>query len=424
MASFENKKKKSNFDNNHLLTPDIEIAIGKNVTYDYALEGLRGLAALWVAYAHALNSNGLDRTYSVPIPFNLYLNASHGAILIFFVLSGYVIGLTNQKPFSRANAVRYLLRRLIRLYPIYAISIILAVLASPHDTWKTIVGNLLFLQVPIAALLSGNGVLWTLHYEIVYYLIFIAIWYFRPKIKPLVWGTLIVACSGWFIPTAFPKLLSSYAVGWLFWLFGLYLAWKKHPSTSISKVPLVAYLLIFIATDRLAYIGKEYFEKIGFYSFSHSTINLVDFIYFPISIILFAVISNRFFYGWKYLSYLTFGMPLISNSYLLTVGLLSSTAIASAIHTSLSVALIRWRVKYNTLSVMAFFGSISYGIYVLHMPMMIFIQNYFPWSGTHLSFVARLTVWILLTVGLSLLLELKMQPLLKYWFQKNVIDHI
>jgi peptidoglycan/LPS O-acetylase OafA/YrhL len=419
-----NKKIKSNLNDNSLFTPDIEIATGKKVTYDYALEGLRGLAALWVAYAHALNGNGLARDYILPIPLNLYFNASHGAILIFFVLSGYVIGLTNQKPFSQANVVRYLLRRLIRLYPIYAISIVLAILVSPYDTWKTIVGNLLFLQVPIAALLSGNGVLWTLHYEIVYYLIFIAIWYFHPKIKPLVWVTLIVACSGWFIPTAFPKLISGYAIGWLFWLFGLYLAWKKHPSTSISKVPLVAYLLVFIATDRLAYIGKEYFEKIGFDGFSNSTINLIDFIYLPISILLFTIISNRLFYDWKYLSYLTFGIPLVSNSYFLTAGLLSSTAIASTIHTFLSVVLIRWRIKSNALTMMAFFGSISYGIYVLHMPLMIFVQNYFPWSGSHLSFIIRLAVWILLTIGLSFLLELKMQPLLKYWFQKNIIDRI
>jgi peptidoglycan/LPS O-acetylase OafA/YrhL len=393
------------------------------VPYERTLEGLRGLAALWVAYAHAFNGNGLDQAYSPTIPFNLYFNASHGAILIFFILSGYVIGLTNQTNFTQVNVVRYLQRRLIRLYPIYVISVIFAVLVSPHDTWKTVIGNLLFLQVPVAALLSGNGVLWTLHYEIVYYLVFVAIWYFRPKIKPLALGTFIVACSGWFIP-AFPQILSSYAVGWLFWLFGLWLAWKKRSSVSLSKIPLLTYLLLFIATDRLAYMGKEYLERNGFHNLGNSGVNLIDFVYFPISALLFTVISNRLFQGWRYLSSLAFCIPLASSSYLLAIKLLNSVAIASVIHTFLSVLLIHWKVKSNALSVLSFFGSISYGLYVLHVPMMILVKNYFPWGGSLLSFTTRLAIWILLTVGLSYLLELKMQPLLKRWFQKTVIDQI
>jgi peptidoglycan/LPS O-acetylase OafA/YrhL len=405
------------------LAPLIDKEKQSKVSYEYALEGLRGLAAIWVAYAHAFNDNGLDRLYRPEIPFNLYFNASHGAILIFFILSGYVIGLTNQIAFSWVNVTRYLLRRLIRLYPIYAISIMFAVMVSPHDTWKTVIGNLLFLQVPIAALLSGNGVLWTLHYEILYYLIFIAIWYFHPRIKPLVLSTFIVASLGWFIP-GFPHIFSSYAVGWLFWLFGLWIAWKKHPSKSPFKVPLFSYLLIFIATDRLVYLWKEYLEKIGFYGLGNSGINLIDFVYLPISILLFIIVSNRLFHGWRYLSWLTFGIPLFSNSYLLATGLFSSIGIASAIHSFLSLTLIRWQVKSNALSLLAFFGSISYGIYVLHSPVMIFVRNYFPWSGSALTFILRLVVWISLTIGLSCILELKMQPLLKRWFQKTIIDRI
>jgi peptidoglycan/LPS O-acetylase OafA/YrhL len=405
------------------LAPTADKEKNDKVPYEYALEGSRGLAALWVAYAHAFNGNGLDQAYSPTIPFNLYFNASHGAILIFFILSGYVIGLTNRMTFTQVNVVRYISRRLIRLYPIYVISIIFAVLVSPYDTWKTVIGNLLFSQVPVAALLSGNGVLWTLHYEIVYYTVFIAIWYFRPKIKPLTLSTFIVACSGWFIP-GFPHIFSSYAVGWLFWLFGLWLAWKKRSSVSLSKIPLFTYLLLFIAANSIAYIGKEYLEKNGFSNLGNSGINLIDFIYFPVAALLFAVISNRRFQGWQYLSSLAFGIPLASSTYLLATKLLTSVSIASAIHSFLSVLFIRWQVKSNVLSTLAFFCRISYGIYVLHLPMMIFVKNYFPLSGSLLSFTIRLAIWVLLTIGFSYLLEMKMQPLLKCWFQKTIIDQI
>jgi len=119
----------------HFVPPDSQTR--SKASHNYALEGLRGLAALWVAYAHVFGFKyELDPAYHLTFPFQDYFHAAHGGILIFFVLSGYVIGLTNQAPFSRANALPYLLRRFIRLYPIYLLSIILGVLASPHDTWK------------------------------------------------------------------------------------------------------------------------------------------------------------------------------------------------------------------------------------------------------------------------------------------------
>jgi peptidoglycan/LPS O-acetylase OafA/YrhL len=194
-------------------SPTIDSTVVGSKSYEYALEGLRGLAALWVAYSHIFFYKfKLDSGYHPTFHFGTSLNAAHGAIIIFFALSGYVIGLTNRLPFSRSNVIRYLLRRLIRLYPIYLVAVALGVLSSPTDTWKTIAGNLLFIQGPIAALLSGNGVLWTLNYEVVYYLIFIGIWYYRPKVLQLIASSLIIAC----LPTifsAFPKVISGYATG-------------------------------------------------------------------------------------------------------------------------------------------------------------------------------------------------------------------
>ena len=395
------------------------------VPYNHALEGLRGLAALWVAYAHVFGfERQLDPAYHPSSTLHLYSHAAHGGVLIFFALSGYVIGLTNQAPFSRANALRYLLRRFIRLYPIYAISIALAVLVSPHDTWKTVIGNLLFLQVPVASLLSGNGVLWTLNYEVVYYLAFLAIWYFRPKIAPLVCGTFIVACLGWFIPS-FPQTLGGYAAGWLFWLFGLWLAWKRPLAESPSKAPLFAYLLLFIANDRLQPLAG-FLNSLGFHNPGHSIVNLTDLSYFPVGALVFAAVANRPFSSWRPLPVIAFGFPLAYSSYLLAVGDLFENIvwIICSAYILLAFALVRWRIQPKVLNVFAFIGSISYGIYVLHMPMMHLVHNSFLWSGSPWSFTLRLLVWVALTIGLSWWLELKLQPVLKRWFQQSILDHI
>lgn len=100
--------------------PIVDTQIEGRKIYDYALEGLRGLAALWVAYSHIFFYEfKLDPAYHPTFSFGSLFNAAHGGILIFFALSGYVIGLTNQLPFTKSNAIRYLLRRFIRLYPIY-----------------------------------------------------------------------------------------------------------------------------------------------------------------------------------------------------------------------------------------------------------------------------------------------------------------
>ena len=405
--------------------PSLEIQANEQKVYDYALEGLRGLAALWVAYSHIFFYEfKIDPAYHPNFAFGAVLNAAHGGILIFFALSGYVIGITNQLPFSKANAIRYLLRRWIRLYPIYIIAIALGILASPTDTLRTILGNLVFLQSAAAALLSGNGVLWTLHYEIVYYLAFLGVWYFRPKIAPLVIVSLFIACIFPFIP-AIPPIISGYAAGWVFWLFGLWLAWKKPRITKSVTVPLFSYLLIYISTDKLT-ILKVLFKDLGLTNLGIAEISITDFVYFPLCAILFAAITQRHIPYRRLLMAIAIAIPIIQIIYLLITSKLISDQnwIIAALQMLLGLALFGWRVSPDLLSRLTFIGSISYGIYVFHMPIMTLLQKVTAFSGSPITFVSRIIIWAALTIGISYLLELKLQPLIKRWFQQNVLNHV
>ncbi|TYQ30822.1 acyltransferase family protein [Pseudanabaena sp. UWO310] len=405
--------------------PIVDTQIEGRKIYDYALEGLRGLAALWVAYSHIFFYEfKLDPAYHPTFSFGSLFNAAHGGILIFFALSGYVIGLTNQLPFTKSNAIRYLLRRFIRLYPIYIIAIILGVLSSPTDSWKTIVGNLFFLQGGVSALLSGNGVLWTLHYEIVYYIVFLAIWYFRPQVMPLMLGSLVVAIVSPWIPW-FPSIISGYAVGWIFWLFGLWLAWKKPSSGSLAKLPVVSYILLFIATDKLT-IGKTLLANLGFTGIALPEISITDFVYFPLCVLLFAALTKRQIPHLRLLGAIAIALPLFQTSYLLATKQLFNAEgwVIAAVQMFLGFGLWGWTMSPDIFSKLTFFGSISYGIYVLHMPMLNFMHRFPAVSGSPSSFIIRLLIWLALTLGIAYLLELKMQPQIKRWFQKNVLDRI
>ncbi len=156
------------------MRPREDIDFAKNKFYDYALEGLRGLAAFWVGYAHIFNfTNLLDPSFHPSNKYVTDLHASHAAVLIFFILSGYVIGITNTKKCNKSRIINYLIRRIIRLVPIYFIAIICSIIASPYDSLEVIFGNLFFLQPLAVPVLSGNPILWTLNYEVIYYLLFI-----------------------------------------------------------------------------------------------------------------------------------------------------------------------------------------------------------------------------------------------------------
>src|ERR1700677_2306882 len=93
---------------------------------DLALEGMRGLCALLVMYGHAFAPIPvLDPAYSPPDACS-WLEMARTAVLFFFVLSGYVIGLTVRTDFSRAEARGYLGRRLLRLVPVNTAAVLLS----------------------------------------------------------------------------------------------------------------------------------------------------------------------------------------------------------------------------------------------------------------------------------------------------------
>lgn len=389
--------------------------------YDYGLEGLRVLAAFWVGYAHVFNfKNLLDPNFH---PSNKYLgalHAAHGAVLIFFILSGYVIGLTNTKPCNKSRIFNYLVRRIVRLVPIYFIAVIFSVIAAPQDSLQVILGNLFFLQPGIVRVLSSNPILWTLNYEVIYYLIFLLIWYYKPKSQYLFLGALIIAIIGWIVPD-FPQLLSAYASGWIFWLSGLWLAWRAKPNNSSHKFPLWSYLLLIAATNHFA-TGKIILNGLGLVNKNADIISLSDLTLLPICFLIICSITNRDV-NFKWLNIISFVIPLSTVSLLMITGRLWSNShwIISTVYTVLSLILVAYKLNSDVLNKMAFLGSISYAFYVFHVPIMHLIHNYFPVSGSLFSFILRFGTWFLLTVGISTVLELVVQPKIKVWSKQKLL---
>jgi peptidoglycan/LPS O-acetylase OafA/YrhL len=141
------------------------------------LDGLRGFAALCVVFDHG--STLLLR----PVRDFLYqwLNLGQFGVFVFFLVSGYIIPAS----LERKGSVRgFWTGRLFRLYPLYVVALVLAMVAyltghgtirgAEHHPLQAVLAWLLMLP----NLLTGPNVpnvTWTLSYEMVFYLLLAAL---------------------------------------------------------------------------------------------------------------------------------------------------------------------------------------------------------------------------------------------------------
>ena len=138
------------------------------------LELLRGLAALMVVATHM----------SEHLPFlreSIIRNATNfgiEAVAVFFALSGYVMAYSqHQRPKSRTQFLR---NRFKRIYPTYLIALVFAyavglITGNLPSQWHDVGLNIVFagsLQQHFARLPATNLALWSLTYEVGFYMIF------------------------------------------------------------------------------------------------------------------------------------------------------------------------------------------------------------------------------------------------------------
>jgi peptidoglycan/LPS O-acetylase OafA/YrhL len=140
-----------------------------------SLQVFRALAAIWVLVFHVYGIS--HQEYGTPLD-NKFLFAGGDAVSFFFVLSGFIIAYVHWRHLGVPGNVRpYLARRLSRIYPpVFAVVILkLLFIASTGSgvekkalTVDSTVSSLLLLPAPVYLI----TVLWTLVFEIVFYVLF------------------------------------------------------------------------------------------------------------------------------------------------------------------------------------------------------------------------------------------------------------
>ncbi len=275
----------------------------------------------------------------------------------------------------------------------------------------------MFLNPYIVKTISTNPVLWSLNFEVIYYILFILIWKFKPSIYLTFAGSLMIAAIGWFIPT-FPQFISDYSSGWIFWLSGLWLAWNLKPhQDKHRKISLFSLLILFIGINNLG-IGGNILRRIGFENGNVGMVNLSDIFLLPICLFIISAITQR---NAKIIDYLFKCSILILVANIILVILTKKfypQYIMGIIYSLSALALWKFKVPCNSLSKISFIGKISYGIYVFHVPLMVVIGKITLFSGTPLTFILRILLWLLLVLAVAFILECQIQPKIKSFSQK------
>ncbi|MFD2614069.1 acyltransferase family protein [Paenibacillus gansuensis] len=139
------------------------------------LDGIRAIAVLMVFVYHAWGMSGSSKFIYAGHDVTFLISWGHAGVDLFYVLSGFLLFLpfvrSHDESKSMPNIKNYIIRRSLRIIPIYYVYIILTILLTSQISLlssqgvKTLLINFLFLQGFFPEYMI-NGVTWTLANEI------------------------------------------------------------------------------------------------------------------------------------------------------------------------------------------------------------------------------------------------------------------
>lgn len=221
------------------------------------LESLRGFAALYVFAGHFLLQRLLPKGSLAGIPFRF----GQEAVVIFFLISGFVIHYAFSRDADKSFA-RYFGRRFRRIYPIFIVALVLSVvLAADAGFYLTeaglveLVGNLFMLQdfasgkpgVWVSPA-GGNSALWSLSYEWWFYMLYFPITRFVAERHQL--GLVVgVSSAGLASYAVAPNQISLFLMYFILWWSGVEVAkayLRQEPITLRSQGRTLVMLALFV----------------------------------------------------------------------------------------------------------------------------------------------------------------------------------
>ena len=296
------------------------------------LDGLRGIAVIFVLLSHASN----ESLYF--LPFLNFSGVGKIGVFLFFVLSAYLLDRQIAIAFMSGKSSpiywkNYFLRRFLRIFPLFIIALFLYAVLSTYGynteiDFKNIWHHIVFLQ--------GESVFWSIPVEFKYYFLSpLIIWvfnkYFHWNIKNI---AILIAVL----------IVISIAIQIIF---------------RFSTISTFRFLPIFLVGTLISIyelLNKEFFEKgISKQMYTFLTVASLGIIFVSIPY-YFELITGRWMVFHNPVFYLPFafvwGSLLLSSKY--NKGVFSSFL----------------RIKF-----LRFIGTISFSLYLFHMPVLLIVKD-------------------------------------------------
>jgi peptidoglycan/LPS O-acetylase OafA/YrhL len=233
----------------------------KSKTKILTIEAIRGFAAIYVLLGHIVL---LYQPYSfVPMfefPIKILFGYGHEAVILFFIVSGFSIHFsTSNIDFIKKGCLNdYLFKRFRRLYPLFAISIILSFvvmfIAQIPSNWTRNILSLFFLTDISSGSISDpiptNFPIWSLSYEVVYYLLYpvLLLGINRFGLNRIVVASVIISFfAGVFGSFVLQNHLSNVLQLYWTWVIGVVIAQMKMKNEKYSTTFSMGFLVVSIA---------------------------------------------------------------------------------------------------------------------------------------------------------------------------------
>ncbi len=137
------------------------------------LQTMRAMAAILVVWAHAIDIVVARGETAAQINFGFAENFGAVGVDIFFVISGFIVSISA----GRTTPLQFTINRTLRIWPMYIIATMLMFLVSTDTGGQTtkLIYSLLFLQPPgNAASMPIHPLGWSLMYEVAFYAVICA----------------------------------------------------------------------------------------------------------------------------------------------------------------------------------------------------------------------------------------------------------
>lgn len=338
----------------------------------FRLEALRGFAALYVFAGHLIVGR-LDIKHGL---LSILFRFGQEAVMLFFLLSGFVIYYSYSTGRDQ-SFTGYFKRRWLRIYPIFILALLLSWFLGGAkingELGKALIGNLLMLQdfsfgkpgVWVDTF-CGNSPLWSLSYEWWFYMMFYPLYNFVAPHRRQ-WVVIAISLGGLLTGFVCPNQISRFALYFIIWWGGAEMARTYLSGRAITLNSQKACLgaLVVFATALLASVACWRESGRALMWGVHPFLEARHF-----SAALGLMVGGILWARWK------------------------------------------WRGFSGLLGWFVWVAPISYGIYVLHFPILMNVG----WLPAGLSSGTQIFISITVVLLVAFLAEIYCQPLVKRMF--------